>query len=438
MFIYHLRLARQSLAKQPLLTALMVAAIAVGVGVFMTVTAALYAISGDPIPEKSDQLFAVRIDSWSPDEAYNDENPDEPPWQLTHRDAMALLESDVPLRQTAMRKAVFTAVPENPDVAPFLTISRMAANDFFPMFNVPFLYGGPWDERHDATAASVVVLSKATNEKLFGGEDSVGREVRFGDERFQVTGVLDEWAPAVLYYDVNNGPLNPVEDVFMPFSITADREVDGSGNTNCWKDEVIESYWDMLESECIYVQFWAELPDTASRDRYQAWLDNYTTSQQELGRLERPMNNRLDNVTEWLLIREVVRDQDLIVWSIAVLFLVACLVNTIGLILARFVAKAPVIGLRRALGASRLAIFRQHLVEVGLIGFVGGLAGIALSYLGLQGVKELMPDMADVARLDLPLIAMTVVVAIVAALVAGLYPTWRVCRLQPAIYLKTQ
>ena len=438
MFFYHLRLARQSLAKQPLLTMLMITAIAVGVGVFMTVTAFIYAMSGDPIPHKSDQLYNVRIDSWAEDEPYNDDQPDEPPWQLTHRDAMALLDSDIPVRHAAMRKAVFTAVPEKADVAPFLTISRITANDFFAMFDVPFLYGGPWDDRSDDRAENVVVLSRETNEKLFGGEDSVGREVRFGDDRFLVTGVMDTWEPGVLFYDVNNGPLNEVEDVFMPFSISDVREVDNGGNTNCWKDEPTDTYQDMLNSECIYVQFWAELPDAATRDRYQAWLDSYTNEQRELGRLLRPNNNRLDNVVDYLRIREVVRDEDMVMWSIAMLFLVACLVNTIGLILARFIAKAPVIGLRRALGASRFAIFRQHLVEVGLIGFAGGVIGIGLSYLGLLGVHKLVPDLARVAHLDPALIAMTVAVAIVAALVAGLYPTWRVCRLQPAIYLKTQ
>lgn len=438
MFFYHLRLARQSLAKQPLLTTLMVTAIAVGVGVFMTVTAFIYAMSGDPIPHKSDQLYNVRIDSWSEDEPYNDDQPDEPPWQLTHRDAMALLDSDIPVRQAAMRKAVFTAVPEKADVAPFLTVSRITANDFFAMFDVPFLYGGPWDDRSDERAENVVVLSRETNEKLFGGEDSVGREVRFGDDRFLVTGVMDTWEPGVLFYDVNNGPLNEVEDVFMPFSISDVREVNNGGNTNCWKDEPTDTYQDMLNSECIYVQFWAELPDAATRDRYQAWLDSYTNEQRELGRLLRPNNNRLDNVVDYLRIREVVRDEDMVMWSIAMLFLVACLVNTVGLILARFIAKAPVIGLRRALGASRFAIFRQHLVEVGLIGFAGGVIGIGLSYLGLLGVHKLVPDLARVAHLDPALIAMTVAVAIVAALVAGLYPTWRVCRLQPAIYLKTQ
>lgn len=438
MFLYHLRLARMSLAKQPMLTALMIGGIAVGVGCCMTVVTFLYILSSDPIPEKSDQLFAVRLDSWGPDEPANDEDPDEPPWQLTHRDAMALMESPVPVRHAAMRKAVFTAVPENEEIAPFLTLSRMTGGDFFEMFLVPFQYGGTWSDDADRNAENVVVLSKETNDTLFGGENSVGREVRFGTETFRVVGVIDEWQPAVSYYDVNNGPTEKIEDVFMPYSIADRREVDMSGNVNCWKDEQVDTYFDLMQSECIIAQFWAELPTETAQAEYQAWLDSYTEGQKALGRFERPTNNRIDDVVEFMKIRKVASDEIRVVASIGVLFLAACLFNTIGLILARFIAKAPVIGLRRALGASKAVIFRQHLVEVGLVGFAGGILGLGLTLLGLAGVRKLVRDAEAMTTLNVELVAMTIVIAIVSAIIAGLYPTWRICQLSPSNYLKTQ
>ena len=438
MFLYNLRLARMSLRKQPLLTALMVAAIGIGVGACMTILTFVYTLGSDPIPHKSDELFAVRLDSWSPDRPYTDDKPEEAPWQLTHRDAMALLESPVPTRHAAMRKAVYSVIPENEDIAPFLLISRMTGNDFFEMFDVPFLYGSAWSDGSDQSAESVVVLSKEINDKVFGGENSVGRQVTFGTEIFTVTGVIDAWQPKVLFYDVNNGPVNPVEDVFMPFSITDQREIRGSGNTNCWKDEVIEDYWDMLESECIYVQYWAELDSAAQKAEYQAWLDAYTNGQKELGRFERPTNNRLSTVTEWLEIQEVTPAEVYIVMSVGVLFLAACLVNTIGLILARFIAKAPVVGLRRALGASKATIFRQHLVEVGLVGLAGGLLGILLANLGLFGLSKILSETGLIGDFDWTLISITLLIAVGSAILAGLYPTWRVCQVSPSSYLKTQ
>lgn len=438
MFLYNLRLARQSLAKQPLLTALMIAAIAVGVGACMTVVTYVYSVSSDPIPSKSDQLYTVRLDSWGVDEPFNDEEPEQAPWQLTHRDAMALTESNIPVRHAAMRKAVFTAVSDDEAIPPFLTISRMTGGDFFGLFDVPFLYGGGWDAEADRNAHNVVVLSRETNERLFGGEDSVGRDATFGTETFRVVGVLNDWQPNILFYDVNNGALESVEDIFMPFSITNEREINNAGNTNCWKDELIEGYFDLLQSECIYVQYWAELSDNDMKQRYQLMLDAYTGEQKKLGRFERPTNNQLTNVTQWLKVREVVRDSEMAVLSIAILFLIACLFNTVGLILARFVSKAPQIGIRRALGASKTDIFRQHIVEVGLVGFSGGIIGLLLAFAGVIGLRKLLPPYAEVLSLDLTMAAMTMAVSVTAAIVAGLYPTWRVCQMPPASYLKSQ
>lgn len=404
----------------------------------MTVLTVLYAMSSDPIPEKSEHLFAVRLDSWDPDEAYDSDLPEEAPFQLTHKDAMALLESPIPVRHAAMRKAIFTAIPENKDVAPFLTVARMTGGDFFEMFQVPFEYGGNWDKADDRSARNVVVLSKETNDTLFGGENSVGRVVQFGEEQFVVSGVLAHWDPIISYYDVNNGPMSDVEDIFIPYTISNAREIDGTGNTNCWKDEIIDTYFDLIQSECVLTQFWAELDSPKMVAEYHSWLNAYTEGQKKLGRFERPTNNRLSNVTDWLRMREVVSDEEWAILSIAVMFLAACLVNTIGLILARFIAKAPVIGLRRALGASKRVIFRQHLVEVGAVGFVGGLLGIGLAALGLAGIRVLMPYSADTTHLNMELMAFTVLIAVGSAILAGLYPTWRVCQMPPANYLKTQ
>jgi len=438
MFLYHLRMARMSLLKQPLLTALMIGAIGIGVGAYTTVFTFYYTMSKDPIPEKSEQLFAVRLDSWNPDEPYSSNKPEEAPWQLTHPDAMALLTSTIPTRHIAMRKGVYIAVPENQDLAPFVAVSRMTGRDFFEMFQVPFLYGGPWGEDADTNAENIVVLSKKINDKLFGGNDSVGQEATFGSENFVVAGVLDEWHPPILFYDLNNGPTEAVEDAFMPFSITDQREIAGAGNTNCWKDEQIDTYFDLLQSECVYVQFWAELDSDQQVAEYQSWLDQYTSEQKKLGRFERPTNNRLSTVTEWLKIRDIVVDEILVVVSIGALFLIACLFNTVGLILARFIAKAPVIGLRRALGASKAMIFRQHLVEVGLVGLAGGLLGLSLSLLGLAGLRSLVRDISGLTELDVKMVVFTITIAIASAILAGLYPTWRICQLSPSNYLKTQ
>jgi putative ABC transport system permease protein len=115
-----------------------------------------------------------------------------------------------------------------------------------------------------------------------------------------------------------------------------------------------------------------------------------------------------------------------------------CLLNMLGLLLAKFLGAAPIVGLRRALGASRSMIFRQHLIELGLIGLAGGLLGVALTVLGLLRVRTMYENYDGLTRLDFTMVMIALAIALVSGLLAGLYPTWRVCRTQPATYLKTQ
>ena len=438
MFGYYLRLGFKSILRHPALSFLMMLAVGLGIGVSMTLFSLHFTMSSNPIPEKSDELFAVRIDNWEPDEPYYDERPDEPPPQLTFRDSQALLASTVPTRQVAMHKSYFTLNPDEGDVKPYLVVSRQTTKDFFEMFNVPFLYGSGWDAAAEDSLEQVAVLSKATNEKVFGGENSVGKTLRMGEHDFRIIGVLDTWRPLIKYYDVNNGPIDESEDVFLPLSLTRALELPSGGNNNCWKDEEINSFEDHLNSECIWTQFWVELNSSQQKAEYEDWLAAYVDEQKALGRFERPMNNRLDDVMSWIRVNEVVPDDLTVLVGLAFLFLAVCLFNAVGLLLARFLAKSPIIALRRAVGASKSAIFSQHLVEVGLIGLGGGILGIGLALLGLLGLRHLLDYISAVATFSWTLGGIAIGLALCATLLAGIYPTWRICRVQPSSQLKTQ
>ncbi len=98
----------------------------------------------------------------------------------------------------------------------------------------------------------------------------------------------------------------------------------------------------------------------------------------------------------------------------------------------------PEIGVRRALGASRKDIYAQFLIEAGTIGVAGGVLGLLLTGLGVLGVGLVFPEpIARLATLDPVLILLTLVVAIVASVVAAFYPTWRAAQVQPAWQLKS-
>ena len=442
MFAYHLRLGLKSLKRNPVLTALMIGAIAIGIAVCLTALNVFALVSSNPLAHRNDVVYAVQMDNWDPKEPWDDKRPTLAPYELTYRDAKAVLASDIPDRTVVMRKgAVVMGPPEGvtaETAKPFVAVVRLTEADFFPMFDVPFKYGGPWDAEAETGADAVVVLSKESNEKFFGGEDSVGRTVKFDDRDYRVVGVLDDWYPVPKFFDLNNGNLDDLEDAYAPFELGQRLEILSAGNTNCWAPVPVNSFRDFLESECVWIQAWVELGTQAKVEEFKSFLDAYVTEQKKFGRFQRPLNNKLSKVSEWLELNEVVQDDDRVLLGIAFMFLAVCLLNTVGLLLAKFSGAAAVVSLHRALGASRMLIFRQHIVEVALIGVVGGVLGVALGWLLLLALRQLYNDYEAVTRLDWPVGLLALALSLVAGVIAGLYPTWRICRLQPAPYLKTQ
>lgn len=437
MFSYYLKLGWLSIRRNPLLSSLMVAAIAVGIGASMTIITVNYVMSSNPIPHKSDQLFYVQLDNWDP----NDQGDDgfEPPDQVTYLDAMALMKAGKAFRQVASNRSGLVLEPQGDDEMPFSVDTRNTWADFFPMFDLPFIYGGGWDDAADQNLERVVVLSKEINERLFGGENSVGRSIRLSGMDFQVVGVMDEFQPVPKFYDVTNDSFGEAEEIYIPFNVAVEYEFPRNGNTNCWKKPDGDGLDAFRNSECVWIQFWAELRNETEKQDYMTFLNAYVEQQKELGRFPRPMNNRLSDVMEWMEEEEVVEDDARVMLGLSLLFLVVCLLNTIGLLLAKFLGKSTDNSLRRALGASRSSLFIQHMIESGLIGLGGGIFGLGLTWLGLRGIEMLFEDIVEnLVSMDWVMVLTAIALAIVSALVAGLYPTWRACRIAPASQLKIQ
>jgi putative ABC transport system permease protein len=445
MFGYYLDLAFRNLKRNPGLTALMIGAIALGIAVCVMTLTMYRAMSGNPIWWKNDVLYAVTMDFWDPQEPADKDRPDLPPPQLTYRDAMALYASDIPKHKVIMHKAVGVLAVDGQQVKPERVLTRVTTKDFFAAFDAPFQYGGTWTDAADTGPEPVMVISRRTNDKLFGGANSVGRRIRWNDHEFRIVGVRDTWLPLPTFYDVNNGALEEPEDVYIPFGWNAALELNSAGNNNGWKPEDIKTYQDYLASENVWIQMWVELPDAASHDRFQAFLDNYAREQKQSGRYQRPLNNRLTRPDQWLVDNGVVGNDDRVLVGLAFAFLAVCLLNTVGLLLAKFLNSAAITGVRRALGASRRQVFMQHLVEVGVISSIGALLGLALGGLLLMGLRALYTvDLTDaggtqaLAHVDLTSVVTALALAFFATIAAGLYPAWRIGRIPPATYLKAQ
>ena len=440
MFNYYLRLAMASIRRTPVLSVLMVLALGLGIGAFMTTFTVYYLMSGDPIPHKSHMLYAVQLDNWDPNDPPTESAKDLQP-QITYRDGQYLMNSAAPAIRQAHIYATGAIVVPDTDEPPFDESIRATYHTFFEMFDVPFLYGQPWDRRDDEDHAAVAVIGRELNDRLFDGANSVGQSIRLDDKFVQIVGVLDDWQPTPRFYHVDaGGQFADTEQIYLPFNWAIDQKLLPRGNTNCWKpiDESLPLFEGFLQSECVWNQFWAELETPQQAAAYKDFLDNYVRDQKAIGRFERPLNTFISNVPEWLEVNEVVTDDNRVLVRLSFLFLLVCVLNTVGLLLAKFLGKSGEVALRRAMGASRGAIFSQNLVEVGVIGVLGGLAGAGLAWLGLQAVENLYRGYQHLVHLDPMMLTTAIGLATLSAILAGLYPVWRVSRLAPAGLLKTQ
>jgi len=436
MFGYYFKQGVRSLRRNPFLTALMVLTLAVGVAASVSTLTILHMMSNDPIPQKSNRLFVPLIDNGPTKDYTPGEKPDD--IQISYQDAQNLLKSGQGLRRTALYGIQAAVEPPKRAIPPFTMSGLAPTRDFFAMFEVPLLHGQAWTEADDARGADVVVLGREMADKLYGTANPVGQRLMLMGFPFTVVGVADKWKMLPRVYLLQGGsPYGSGEEFFIPLSTAIRHETSHNGGMSC-SGTVGPGWAARLASECTWITAWFETASAGERGELQSWLDNYAADQRKLGRLKRNAPNRLFDVNGWMEFTGVVgKDSRLQVW-LSFGFLTLCLVNTVGLLLAKFSARASEIGVRRALGASRADIFRQFLVETTVVGLVGGVLGLLFAFgaLGLIGMTS--KSMAVVATMDWEMLGLTFVISVGAAILAGLLPTWRACQVTPAIQLKSQ
>ncbi len=116
--------------------------------------------------------------------------------------------------------------------------------------------------------------------------------------------------------------------------------------------------------------------------------------------------------------------------GVALVLLIGC-VNVAGLALARSEERGRELGIRAALGASRMAMVRQLLAESAVLSLLGGVAGLALGAWGTRVIVGLAPP--DIPRLgqvtlDGRVFLFAALASVVTALLSGLLPALRASR----------
>jgi putative ABC transport system permease protein len=119
---------------------------------------------------------------------------------------------------------------------------------------------------------------------------------------------------------------------------------------------------------------------------------------------------------------------NLLVAAVVCVLLIAC-ANVANLQFARALARSREIAVRAALGASRWSIARQLLIESTLLAVIGGIAGVLLTVWSMDAIVALTPP--DVPRfheanIDLRVLAFTTFAAVLAGVLVGVWPAWRI------------
>lgn len=432
MFTYYLDLALRSLKRNKVLTALMVLALGMGIGACITTLTVLRLLSGDPLPQKSAQLFYPQIDPNSKDGYICRADQARRDHDLSRCDESAARTS----RHASGGDGAHPAkvMPKRANARPFFSDAVMTTADFFAMFDAPFQYGGGWTASDDDNRAQLVVIAGFLNDKLFNGANSVGRIIRVDDHDLRIVGVLKPWAPQPRFYaqDLGGRSYGDGDGLFLPLHTARAMEM-GPQDTECYA--AVPDIKHLETAPCEWLGVWVELNSDEAVASYKAFLDGYVKQQVALGRFQRSETSLLD-LMGWLRQEQVVPDDVRLQAGLAFGFLLICVVNTVGLLLAKCLRRSREIGVRRALGATRGEIFAQFMVEAGIVGLAGGVLGLLFTELGLFGIRHQPAEYASLAHLDLSMFALTFVVALVASLIAGILPAWRASVLAPAPQLK--
>jgi predicted permease len=308
----------------------------------------------------------------------------------------------------------------------------LASGDYFSTLRVPMAAGRPFqmsDDRPDAPR--VAVISHAFWQRVFGGDPSaVGTVLGINGTPFEIVGVT-----GARFNGLSPGGFFAATEITTPLA----------------SQPVIAPTW-RSETGSMFTAhdyYWVRVIARVAGPRQPALEDAMSVAfrgallaanviapdNAELARVYLLDGSRgLDSLR-----REVQRPLTILAGAVAAVLLIAC-VNLAGLLLARGTGRQHELALRSALGASRLRLMWQLVLESLLLAAAGGALGLVLAVWGGPAIAAaLTASLGQVAlhmRVDWQLFGVVTLVSLVAALACALLPALRLTRAAAAEQLR--
>ncbi|HJP92365.1 MAG TPA: ABC transporter permease [Pyrinomonadaceae bacterium] len=348
--VQDLRFTLRQLRKNPAFTVTATAMVALGIGASVAIFAFVDAALIKPLPYQNPSRLLFVTETTPEIPRANFSYPDYLDWKKLNRvfDSLDIYTQRGYVVGTSAGTEIVYGARVSDGFFRTLGVSPFLGRDFYPGEDLP-------------EASRTVILSYAAWQKRFGGKkEIIGQPLILNEIPHTIIGVLPE-----------NFHFAPVEDGEFWTTIHAAGDCD-------------------LRRSCHYLSGVARLKDGVS---VEAALADVTRIAKDL-EAQYPDSNRNQGATVAPLSEVIVGDVKpillLLLGGVALLLLIAC-INVASLLLVRSETRRRELAVRRALGATRMRMIRQFVIEALVIVMVGSTAGLIGSHWAMQILKGLIP-----------------------------------------------
>jgi putative ABC transport system permease protein len=289
-------------------------------------------------------------------------------------------------------------------------------DEFWRILDFTFLEGGPYGTADVAEARFLAVINAATRQRFFGGQPAVGRTIEADGQRFRVVGVVE---------NVSEVRQVPFADIWVPYT---------TAKSDAYKTDLMGEFHalalarDHASLAQIHDEFNSRLQRAELPKGNTGIVAPFETSLQLVARMLPIGDRKSPDSQVWRLVAFLA--------ALAALFALIPTVNLVNINVSRIMERASEIGVRKAFGAPARALVMQFLVENVLLTILGGLIGLALSVFVMRALNHSGIVRYAQFAMNFRIFGYGMLIALAFGLLSGVYPAWRMSRLNPVDALK--